>query len=55
MSKTTVTDEQIDNIVSNAPRNLLDILDSQGVLISVVAKDESFSGDIYNVRTRNQI
>ncbi len=54
MSKTTVTDEQINNIVSKAPRNLLDILDSQGVLISVVAKDKSFSGDVYNVRTETR-
>ena len=54
MSRATVTDEQIDNIISGAPRNLLDILDSQGVLVSVVAKDNSFSGDVYNVRTETR-
>ncbi len=54
ISKTTVTDEQIETIVSEAPRNLLDVLDSQGVLVSVVAKDESFSGDVYNVRTETR-
>jgi len=54
MSRTTVTDEQIDRIISGAPRNLLDILDSQGVLVSVVATDKSFSGDVYNVRTETR-
>jgi hypothetical protein len=54
ISKTTVTDEQIETIVSEAPRNLLDVLDSQGVMISVIVKDESFSGDVYNVRTETR-
>jgi len=54
MSNTTVTDEQIDTIISEAPRNLLDLLDDKGVLITIVAKDESFSGNIYNARTEEQ-
>ena len=55
MSNTTVTDEQIDTIISEAPRNLLDLLDDKGVMITIVAKGESFSGNIYNARTEEQL
>lgn len=55
MSNTTVTDEQIENIISQAPRNILDILDSQGVLISIIVKDEKFLGDVFNARTEEKV
>lgn len=55
MSNTTVTDEQIENIISQAPRNILDVLDSQGVLISIVVKDEKFLGNVFNARTEEKI
>lgn len=55
ISKTTVTDEQIETIVSEAPRNILDLLDDEGVLISIKVDDESFSGNIYNSRTQEKV
>lgn len=55
ISKTTVTDEQIETIVSEAPRNILDLLDDEGVLISIKVDDESFSGNVYNSRTQEKV
>jgi len=55
ISKTTVTDEQIETVVSEAPRNILDLLDDKGVLISIKVDDESFSGNIYNSRTQEKV
>lgn len=55
ISKTTVTDEQIETIVSEAPRNILDLLDDEGVLISIKVDNESFSGNVYNSRTQEKV
>jgi len=55
MSNTTVTDEQIETIVSEAPRNILDLLDDEGVLISIKVDNESFSGNVYNSRTQEKV
>lgn len=55
MSNRTLTDEQMETIVSEAPRNILDILDSQGVLISIIVKDEKFLGNVFNARTEEKV
>lgn len=55
ISQTTVTDEQIETIVSEAPRNILDLLDDAGVLISIKVDNESFSGNVYNSRTQEKV
>ena len=50
-----MTDEQIETIVSEAPRNILDLLDDEGVLISIKVDNESFSGNVYNSRTQEKV